>query len=165
MARAASWATRELMSILTAAEGGVRETVAGLLLADQGDDQAFPESTISVSNLAPDTAEKSGDAVYPSLHVYCERLANDLREKFRTFSGTAGLAIDIRVTHDRADAIGDLLNLYVDAVTDVLNRARREWSPGMYYTGGYEVTYAAVKRGGRNFIATAKVRLEVILSL
>ena len=165
MARAASWATRELMRILTAAEGGVRATVAGLLFADKGDGQAFPESTIIVSSLGPDTAEKSGDASYPALYVYCERATNDLREKFRTFSGTAGLAIDVRVTHDRADAIGELLNLYVDAVTDVLNRARREWCPGMYYTGGYEVTFSAAKRGGKNFIATAKVRLEVILSL
>ena len=92
-------------------------------------------------------------------------MVNELREKFRTFSGTVGLAIDVRVSHDRSEAIGELLNTYVDAVTDVLDRARGEWRPGVFYPGGYEVTFAAAKRGGKNFLQTAKVRLEVILSL
>jgi hypothetical protein len=158
-------ATRELVRILTAGSGGVLETVAGLLLSDTGDSQAMPEASIGISYVSAETAEKSGGASYPALCVYCERVVNELREKFRTFSGTVGLTIDVRISHDRADAIGDLLDIYVDAVTDVLNRARGEWCPGVYYPGGYEVTFSAAKKGGRNYFQTAKVRLEVILSL
>jgi hypothetical protein len=158
-------ATRELMRILTAGQGGVRDTLAGLLFSDTGDREAMPEPFIGTSYLAADAFEKSGEASYPALYVYCERVVNDLREKFRTFSGTVALAIDVRVSHDRSDAIGQALDVYVDAVTEVLNRARGEWCPGLYYPGGYEVVFAAAKKGGRNYVETAKVRLEVILSL
>jgi hypothetical protein len=34
----------------------------------------------------------------------------------------------------------------------------------MFYGGGYEVSFAAVKRGGRNFIQTAKIALEIGVS-
>jgi hypothetical protein len=57
-----------------------------------------------------------------------------------------------------------MLQLYVDAVTRVLDRSRGDWSEGMYYTGGYEVTFGAVKRGGKNFVQTAKVAFEVGVS-
>ncbi len=72
---------------------------------------------------------------------------NDLREKFRTFSGTVALAIDVRVSHDRSDAIGQALDVYVDAVTEVLDRARGEWRPGLYYPGGYEVIVCRREKG------------------
>ena len=39
-----------------------------------------------------------------------------------------------------------------------------EWGAGMFYGGGYEVAFGAVKRGGRNFVQAAKVTFEVEVS-
>ena len=153
------------MRILNAGEGGVQDALSTLLLNATGDDRCLPPCAITVSNLTADTAEKSGQTEYPALYVFCERATNDLREKFRTFAGPVVLAIDVRVTHDRSDEVARLLGVCVDAVTEVLDRARGDWRPGVYYPGGYEVTFAAAKKGGRNFLQTAKVRLEVIVSL
>jgi hypothetical protein len=56
------------------------------------------------------------------------------------------------------------LRLYVDAVTQVLDSNRGGWSQGMFFTGGYAVTFEAVQHGGSNFVQAAKVSFEVDLS-
>lgn len=153
------------MAILAAEDGGVASAVSDLIRELTGSDRAAPELGIALRNIASDTAERSGDSAYPALCVYCERMVNDLREKFRTFAGTVTLAVDVRVTGDRAEGLDGLLHTYVDGVTEVLDRARGQWQDGVYYPGGYEVAFAAAKKGGKNFLQTAKVRLDVIVSL
>jgi len=56
------------------------------------------------------------------------------------------------------------LQLYVDAVTAVLERNRGDWGQGMSYAGGYEIQFGAVKSGGKNYIQAAKLALEVDVS-
>lgn len=102
---------------------------------------------------------------YPQVYVYCERLTNSLKEKFRTFSGSARMVVETRVSHDRAEAVEGHLQTLVDSVTAVLGAARGEWREGMYYAGGYEVTYAAVKAGGRQYVKAAKISFDVEISL
>ena len=99
------------------------------------------------------------------MYVYCEKVVNDLREKFRTFSGTAELSVDIRVSHEHMDDLQGLLQAYVEAVTDVLDKKRGQWAKGVFYSGGYEIRFGPIKRGGRNFIQTAKVDLTVNVSV
>jgi hypothetical protein len=53
------------------------------------------------------------------------------------------------------------LQLYTSAVTDVLDLHRGEWGAGLFYAGGYRVEFGSVRRGGRSFLQTAKVLLEV----
>lgn len=101
---------------------------------------------------------------YPIVTVYCEKITNVLREKFRTFSGTARLAMEVRVSQDRLDDIQRRLHLYVDAVTGVLERNRGDWGQGMFYAGGYEVGFGVVKHGGKNFVQSAKVSFDVEIS-
>jgi hypothetical protein len=112
-----------------------------------------------------DLAEKAGNVKYPVVHVYCDRVVNKLTEKFRTFSGTASLAVDVRVTHDRATDLQQSVAFYVEAVTDVLQRHRGDWGDGVFYTGGYEVAFHPVKRGGKNYLQTALITLEAHISI
>jgi hypothetical protein len=56
------------------------------------------------------------------------------------------------------------LQLYVDAVTQVLDSNRGTWGQGMFFTGGYAVNFDAVQHGGSNFVQVAKVSFEVDLS-
>jgi hypothetical protein len=98
---------------------------------------------------------------YPAFSVYCEKIVNDQREKFRSFSGTVGLAIEVRHSQDQLEGIGDALEQYIDAVTQTLTASRGDWGGGMFFAGNYQVSYGPAKRGGKNFIQTAKVTFEV----
>jgi hypothetical protein len=122
-----------------------------------------PQQVVS-QNVAFELAERSAGVKYPIVYVYCEKITNQLREKFRTFSGKARLAIDVRVSQDRLNGIEGQLAMYVEAVTDILDTRRGDWGQGMFYTGGYEVSFSATKHGGKNFIQTAKVTFDVDIS-
>ena len=122
-----------------------------------------PPQVVSL-NIASDVIEKSAGTHYPSIHVYCEKLNNQLREKFRAFSGTARMAMEIRVTHDRLDGIVNLIQIYADAATEVLDTHRGDWGQGLFFPGAYELTYGTVKHGGRNFIQTAKLAFDLEVS-
>ena len=128
----------------------------------------LPEITLKqvfLHNVAQELVERSVDLHYPTLHLYCEKVSNTLREKFRTFSGSAQIALEVRVSHDRLDGLDQKLQVYVDAVTRILDQNRGDWGSGMFYTGGYEAIFEAVKRGGKNFIQTGKIRFEVLVSV
>lgn len=112
-----------------------------------------------------DLGDKAITVRYPVIHVYCERIVNSLKEKFRSFSGTADLSVDVRVTHEHAGELQQLLQRYVSAVTGAIHSNRGQWAEGLYQTGAYEVVFAPVRRGGRNFIQSARVRLEVHVNL
>ena len=74
------------------------------------------------------------------------------------------MAVEVRVSQDRLEGIEGKLQSYAEAVTQVLDRSRGDWSEGMFYTGGYEVAFGPVKRGGKNFVQVAKVAFEVEVS-
>ena len=78
--------------------------------------------------------------------------------------GEAHLVVEVRLSQDRLDDLETRMQLYVDAVTRVLDEHRGDWGNGIFYCGGYEVDYGPVKHGGRNFLQTAKINLTVEIS-
>ena len=164
MARAENLAAVRLAEILRA-EDGIAAACAELLESEDARIQALTGDEVLEQHVAADLAEKGSSVRYPAIHVYCERLVNKLREKFRTFSGTATLAVDIRASNDHLDELQRQLQVYVGSVTAVLHEKRGSWPGGMFYSGGYEVVYSPVKRGGRNYLQSALVRLEVQISV
>jgi hypothetical protein len=46
-----------------------------------------------------------------------------------------------------------------------LDSNRGDWGGGMYYAGGYQVAFGAVKSGGKNLVQTAKVTFEIGVSI
>jgi hypothetical protein len=158
MSNTLSQITSQLASILRG-ERGLNQAVAEL----QVDKALSPVDGSAIIELhaAADLTEKAASVKYPVLNVYCDRIQNTLNEKFRTFSGKADLNIEVRVSHDRLDELQVQLRNYAQAVTTVLERNRGAWSSAVWYAGTYEVTFSAVKRGGRNYLQTARVRLEV----
>jgi hypothetical protein len=163
MAQAASVSTRAMAGILRA-DTGLAYSVGAIAAQQNMDLSPMLATPVIPQNIGADIAEKAG-VKYPVLYVYCERVVNSLREKFRTFSGEAELAVEARVSHDRVEEIEKRLHLYVDAITDVLDRNRGEWSPGMFYSGGYEVHFGPVKHGGKNYLQVAKVKFKVNMSV
>ncbi len=149
---------------LIAAPAGVNSSLAALSAADSAPAAALDMARVCAQNVAADLMERSGAVNYPAVNVYCEKIVNALTEKSRSFSGSARMTVEVRHSQDRLDGLQDTLELYVDAVTQTLSASRGDWGDGMFYGGGYEVSFAAVKHGGRNFIQTAKVAFEIGVS-
>lgn len=122
------------------------------------------DAQIRPQNVAAELAERSSAMQYPAVNVYCEKIVNSQQEKFRSFSGTVKMAIELRHSQDRLDGLQDDLELYTDALTQMLHTGRGDWGDGMFYGGAYEVSFGPVKKGGRNFIQVAKVTFEIGVS-
>ena len=140
---------------------GVNASLGALTQSEREFAGLIESTQVRAQNAASDIAERALGMKYPAVQVYCEKIANDLREKFRRFSGTAKMAIEIRQSQDRLEGLQERLELYADAVMHVLSGSRGDWGDGMYYAGAYEVAFSPVKQGGKNFMQVAKVTFEI----
>ncbi|HWB95678.1 MAG TPA: hypothetical protein VG672_03225 [Bryobacteraceae bacterium] len=163
MAQAGKTAAAKVITLLTA-PAGLNDSVAALADAEGLALPAVAAAQITAQNVAIELAERSTEIRYPTLNIYCEKLSNTLREKFRSFSGTASMVIEVRLSQDRLEGLETKLQVYLDAVTQILDQSRGDWGSGMFYGGGYEAVIQPVKRGGRHFIQVAKVTFDVGVS-
>ncbi|MGA2737573.1 MAG: hypothetical protein ABSG65_08990 [Bryobacteraceae bacterium] len=163
MAWVGSTVTAQVVALLSAPQG-LNACVATLALAENVAVPALGQNQILAQNVSIELAERSTDVVYPAVNVYCEKIVNQLKEKFRNFSGFALMAIEMRVSQDRLEGVEDQLQMYTDAVTQVLDQNRGDWGEGMYYAGCYEAALGPVKHGGQNFIQVGKVSFNVGVS-
>ena len=143
---------------------GVNASLAELTQAEQTEADPLEATQVRTQNVAVDLVERGGTVKYPAVHLYCEKISNKLTEKFRTFSGAVQMAIEIRQSQDRLDGLQDRLELYADAMTQVLQQNRGDWGDGMFYAGAYDVSFHAVKQGGKNFLQIAKITFEIGVS-
>jgi len=120
--------------------------------------------SIVALNANVEISEKTGHAQYPALLVYCDKLSNTLQEKFRQFSGKAHLVAEVRYSQDRLERLETNTQACVDAVCALLDDSRGDWGNGAFYSGGYDVSYEPVARGGKNFLQRAKVGFEIQVS-
>lgn len=163
MLQIAGWSTQKVMGVL-AADDGLPAAVEALV-EQQGLALApIAPQQIIAQNVAADISEHSTTSKYPLVYVYCSKVVNELREKFRTFSGDAQMVVETRVSEDRLDQIETNLQAYVDAITQVLDNSRGDWGDGVVFDGGYEVTFGGVKHGGRNFLQIAKISFTLEIS-
>ena len=162
--RIGSLAAQKVIQRMTA-PAGVTAHLAGLTSGDEQRLASLKTSQIRSQNVTADLAERGDPVVYPAANVYCEKLVNSLVEKFRTFSGTLQMVIEVRTSQDRLAGLQDALELYADAVMQTLDANRGDWGDGMYYSGGYQVAFSAVKHGGKNYLQTAKVTFEIGVSI
>lgn len=156
-------ATRKVVEML-AGGTGLPFTVSNLGQQEKVGLAAIEAAQIASGNIAFEMVEKTAGVTYPAVYVYCEKLSNGLREKFRTFSGTASMAVEIRVSYDHLEKLGRDLHLYAAAATEVLDSHRGEWGSDMFFAGGYEVAFGPVKRGGSSFLQTAKISFDLDVS-
>ncbi len=161
MALAASISSKYVAGLMRSTTSGLPAAVALLARAEGLNLAPLGVAQILEHNAPPEVLEKVIRLEYPFVNIYCEKITNSLREKFRIFSGSARLVIEVRVTNDHWDNPAAELQVYVDAVTKVLDANRGNWGQGMFYAGGYEITYSGLKSGGRNYIQTAKIGLTI----
>ena len=164
MVSIANRATLKLQQLLTA-PSGLDSSIAALAQAESVTVPPIPATHFFTENVSSEVAEKSVELKYTAVYIYCEKIANTLKEKFRSFSGSLGMAIDVRVSQDRLEGIDRISQLYTDAVTQTLLQNRGDWGQGLFYSGVYDISFGPVKHGGRNFIKIAKVSLDVDASV
>lgn len=130
-------------------ESGLPVTYSGLQVRSQ--------------HVSADLAE-TAPVRYPVIYVYCERVQNLRREKFRDFSGIVRVVMEVRVSQERLEGIEEQARGLTDAVVSVLLSHRGVWDDGVSYSGSFEINYSPVKRGGKNFLKAAKVTIDIDVS-
>jgi len=155
--------TAQVVNKLKATADGVNARIGAIEQPDKSLSAAGIRSIV-VLNAGVEITEKSGHAHYPALLIYCDKLSNSLKEKFRRFSGKAHVVIEVRHSEDRIESLDAGTQVYVDAVCALLDDSRGDWSGGAFYSGGYDVSYEPIARGGKNFLQRAKVGFDVEIS-
>jgi hypothetical protein len=163
MAAAGRDATDKVRSMLAGATG-LPMAISALAERERVALPALAASQVIAQQVTFETAERSSGVQYPVVYVYCEGVANLLKEKFRTLSGKAYMAVEVRASHDRLEEVTEKLQLYAAAAMEVLDANRGDWGDGMFYSGAYKAEYGPVQRGGKSFLAAAKIRFEVDVS-
>ena len=155
--------TSIVVSMLTSVTGGVSVRIAAMEEADSSL-LAVGIRNIVALNASVEISEKTGFVQYPALVVYCDKVSNTLKEKFRQFSGKAHVVVEVRHSQDELTGLESNAAVYTDAVCALLDDSRGDWGGGLFYVGGYDVSYEPVGRGGKNFLQRAKVGFDVEVS-
>lgn len=157
-------ATNRLLMLITS-DSGLNATLLSSNMPGPAPVELITTQQVTAQNVSVEISDRSQGLQYPVLQVYCEKVVNSLEEKFRTFSGRVQMAIEIRHSQDRIDGLENALGYYADGMMQVLDVNRGDWGEGLYYAGGYQVTFSAVKHGGKNFVQAAKVTFEIGASI
>ena len=155
--------TGQVIQLLTGANG------VNSFLTEATQDNGQPmvplnSNQVRAQNIAPEIADRSDTMQFPAINVYCDKIVNNLTEKFRSFSGNAQTTVELRHSQDRLDGLQDAVESYADAVMQVLNANRGDWGNGLFYSGEYQVAFGALKHGGKNFQQIAKITFEIGVS-
>lgn len=113
-------ATSKLVGLLSAPTG-VNTSLAALAQSENVQLPPIAAKYFFTENVSSDIAEKSVEPKYTAIYVYCGKIVNNLKEKFRSFSGVIQMEIDVRVSQDRLDGIDRISQLYTDAVIQTMN--------------------------------------------
>jgi hypothetical protein len=162
-ANIASGVTAKVLSLMQGASG-INASLLALQQAGSPGGGFAAALAVTAQNAAPDLVERSTAMRYPTANIYCEKVVNTLKEKFRSFSGRVEMVMEIRHSQDGLEGLEGALELYADAAAQALDGSRGDWGNGMFYSGGYEIAFGAVKRGGRGYVQAARIGFDVGVS-
>ena len=148
----------KLKTVLLTSGNAALAEIAG---RDQTYWKPLEEKSVRLENVAADLADQNRSVIYPAVYLYSARMENMIRRRLDGFSGPVRFVADVRCTGERYEGLEQELASYVEAVTTALGQNRGPWGQHLIYSGVYTVKFEAVKLGGRNFIQSAKVELEV----
>jgi len=164
MATPTQKAVRTMRTLLADQVDGLAASIAAMRDEPEQAEALIEERQLGALQAPSDLHDRVGKAAYPVYQVYVERVRNKMTEKFRRFSGTVDVVVEVRVSQDRLEGLTERVQFYADAVTDVMERNRGCVEEGVYLPGTYEVTFEAAKKGGLNVMQTARVKCELEVS-
>jgi len=137
-------------------------TELGVMAGRDGADwKLLEEKSVRMENISAELADQNRTVIYPAVYLYSARMENLLRRKFTGFAGPIRFTADVRCTGERYEGLERELASYVEAVTTALGANTGSWGSGLIYNGAYTVKFEPVKLGGRNFIQSARIELDV----
>jgi len=125
---------------------------------------AIPPSQIILSSADADMIDRRQQIGYPRIALHTDRVVNNLREKFRTLSGTVSVTIAVAASADLIEQVEQWIHFYIEAITNVLRRNIGDWGNGMFFPGAYDVQLQPPKPGGSGFIQSANIICSVSVS-
>lgn len=147
-------------SLLASEQGLSRSWVSGSEARESQLPRVAADQIISSNMPAALLAQQSGMR-YPRFQIYCDRVENEMTEKFNKFSGTARLTVEIHHSHEKWESVTSALELYVQAVTNTIEAQRGQLADGVHLPGRYVVDVDAPKAGGRGFLQSARILIPV----
>lgn len=149
-----------LMHNLLRSEQGITRGLANQIDQLEQLPRILPEQIVQ-TQVPANLAAQEVLAQYPRFQVYCERIDNEMKEKFNRFSGVVHLVVDILYSHARTETMAQSLQTFVEAVTDTVEANRGVLAPGVFLPGKYRVSFEQPKAGGRGVIQSAKVAIPL----
>ena len=161
MARTTAEALERLRSLLTDPAKGVNAQLATIeardgLILDRVADEQF-----ALMNLPSDLADQALDAGYPAVYLFVEEAENLNREKFAYFSGPLRVGAEVRLSAEDPGGLEANIHRYIEALLNVLQASRGEWSAGLVYSGRFAVRFSATRLGGNNFLQSARLSIAL----
>ena len=114
-----------------------------------------------VSHVPQELQEKQQKILYPICRIYCDQIQNEGKVKFRKFSGTYRVVVEVTHSQDRLEGLTDTLQTNLDAVGDVLDRNSGNLGEGMVLKQGYQAEIDVVKKGGMHYQQSGRVKCVV----
>lgn len=164
MATPTQRAVRTMRTLLADQVDGLAASIAAMRDEPEQAETLVEERQMGALQAPAELHDRMGKPAYPVYQVYVERIRNKMTEKFRRFSGTVEVVVEVKVSQDRLEGLTERVQFYADAVTDVVERSRGCVEEGVYLPGTYEVTFEAAKKGGLNVMQTARVKCELEVS-
>jgi hypothetical protein len=118
---------------------------------------SIPASQIILSSADADITDRRREISYPRIAIYTDRVVNNLKEKFRTLSGSVSVTMAIAASADLVEQVEQWLHFYIEAVTNVLRRNVGDWGNGIFFPGTYDVQIQPPKPGGSGFVQSANI--------
>ena len=153
-------ALEKLRDALLAGDGA-NMTLTTIAARDRVHLPALTGQSVLIQNVPAKLADENNATVYPAVYLYCDRMENTLIEKFTRFSGRIFVVADVRVSGERIAGLDEDLGRYTEAVREVLGAHQGQWTENLAYSGAYDVRFREVELGGRNFIQTAHIEIEL----
>lgn len=143
-------------------EGGVNGRLDEIAARDMVEPLTVEEERVVIRHAPPKLADEASVGRYPTIYLYCDRIENRLERKFSQFAGRVFLAVDVRVSGDSMEQLDGEIFRLTEAVTDTLASRHGRWTENLAFDGKYEVKFEAVRLGGRDFLQTSRVEIELL---
>ena len=125
----------------------------------------IPVSEIVVSSASPDLSDRNVQLTYPRICIYTSGLKNTQVEKFRAFSGSLTVVIEIWNSADFVNSSDTWIHVYTQCVAELLQKSTGDWGNGLFYSGSYDVQFSSPRPGGLGFVQFARLTANLGVSV
>ena len=158
------WAPEKVANLLTT--NSALQTAVNALAAQSG--AVIPpisNSQIVSTSITAEMADKNAQLTYPRVCLYCTQVKNTHFQKFRSFSGSVAVVIEVWFSGNLLAPTGTGLHYYVEAVTAILRANQGDLGDGFYFSGIYDVQLQPAKAGGFGFVESARISCALDVNL